>query len=433
MQIRSQVEPYLIVIDDEPAVRNFAASIAALVGFTTDTAATSVAFVDLLEKRVPSVIILNLNMPGTDGIQMMSDLATRGINAKIVVMSSTDMKILEAARELASHQGLSVEAIFQKPIQKLALSEVLTRLYAECEPFSPAMLKACLAEGLLDVFYQPKVSLATYDVIGSEALLRCKDRAGRPVPVDLVIETAETSGLIDDITLWVFQQAVAQRASWSRHGLDLSVAVNLSARTSLGPDIPGLFISMCERHEVSPQSIIIEITETAAMDARMISTETLLRLRLNGFRLSVDDFGTGHSSLLRLKQLPMTEIKVDKSFVTNICSSRDDAAITKAIIGLAQNLELHCVIEGAESRDALNYAEALGCNDAQGFFISRPIPSSEMPSFIKSWQRKKMDSKSKVFANEAMPRASLSVTSPLLPANDSDISISTAVSEAPQV
>jgi EAL domain-containing protein (putative c-di-GMP-specific phosphodiesterase class I) len=125
------------------------------------------------------------------------------------------------------------------------------------------------------------------------------------------------------------------------------------------------------------------------MDDELVSRETLVRLRLKGFKLSVDDFGTGYSSLLRLKQLPFTEIKIDKSFVTNLHGSRDDAAITKAIIQLARSLDLRCVIEGAETQQAIDYAARLGCDEAQGYFISKPIASAQLDAFMKTWQWRK--------------------------------------------
>jgi EAL domain-containing protein (putative c-di-GMP-specific phosphodiesterase class I) len=125
------------------------------------------------------------------------------------------------------------------------------------------------------------------------------------------------------------------------------------------------------------------------MDDALVSTETLVRLRLKGFKLSVDDFGTGYSSLLRLKQLPFTEIKIDKSFVANVHGSRDDAAITKAIIQLARSLDLRCVIEGAETQQAIDYAAGLGCDEAQGYFISKPLASAQLEAFLKTWQWRK--------------------------------------------
>ncbi len=237
--------------------------------------------------------------------------------------------------------------------------------------------------------YQPKISLATHEVIGCEALLRCNDSAGRSVSPEFVIAVAEDDSMIDELSIWIFQEAVAQRRGWSDQGIDLEVAINLSARSSNNPALPSIFASICANSNVPPEMVTLELTEAAAMDDDLVSKEMLVRLRLKGFKLSVDDFGTGYSSLLRLKQLPFTEIKVDKSFVMGLDRSRDDAAIMKAIIQLANSLDLHSVIEGAESQHALDYAASLGCSEAQGYFVSRPIPATEMGTFLKTWQWRK--------------------------------------------
>ena len=389
MPIVSGASPQLFVVDDEQGIRDYVSVVATRVGFIPNAAKDGQELVALLDQKTPAVLVLDLNMGETDGIQILSLLASRSVTAKIVIFSGSDIRVLETARQLGEQRGLSVAAVLQKPPQKAELLNVLQKLYADIEPFSAAMLRRCLDENLLTLHFQPKISLTTFEVLGCEALLRCQDRAARSVAPETVIRLAEDSGLIDEVSVWVFRNAIAQCRHWRNLGIDLSMAINLSAHSSRNPELPSLFAAICTENNVPTDAVTIELTESAAMDDELVSKETLIRLRVKGFKLSVDDFGTGYSSLLRLKQLPFTEVKVDKSFVMNLHGSRDDAAITKAIIQLAHSLDLHSVIEGAETQQALDYAAAFGCHEAQGFFISKPVIGEEIASFIKTWQWRK--------------------------------------------
>lgn len=381
--------PQLFVVDDEPGICQFVAAVGTQAGFLSRTAASAKDLLVLLGESLPAVIVLDLNMAETDGVQILAELANRQLAAKIIIFSGSDVRVLESVRQLAEQQGLTIAAILQKPVRKAQLFDIFQRIYQENEPFSVATLRGCLEQNLLSLHFQPKISLATFDVIGCEALLRCRDNAGRPIAPEVVVTTAEESGMIDELSIWTFREAIGHRARWSDLGLDLSVAINLSARSAGNPELPSLFAAICAEKQVAPDSITIELTESAAMDDALVSTETLVRLRLKGFKLSVDDFGTGYSSLLRLKQLPFTEIKIDKSFVANVHGSRDDAAITKAIIHLARSLDLRCVIEGAETQQAIDYAAGLGCDEAQGYFVSKPLANAQLEAFLKTWQWRK--------------------------------------------
>lgn len=400
MQAGNSGNPQLFVVDDEQGIRDYVATVATQAGFDVQGAADSRELFALLDQATPSVIVLDLNMADTDGIQILSDLAARRLAMKIVIFSGSDLRVLETARQLGEQQGLVIAAALQKPIRKAELLDVFQQIYAENEPFSASMLRRCLDEKLLKLAFQPKISLATYDVVGCEALLRCEDRAGRPVSPEIAIGVAEAAGMIDEVSAWVFRETLWQCRCWRELGLDLSMAINLSPHSSRNPDLPGLFASICTEHQVPTEAITIELTESAAMDDALVSKETLIRLRVKGFKLSVDDFGTGYSSLLRLKQLPFTEIKVDKSFVMNLQNSRDDTTITSAIIRLAQNLDLHCVVEGVENQQAMEFAATLGCDEAQGYFVSKPVAGNDIQTFIKTWQ----------WRRNAMPRRAIEMT-----------------------
>lgn len=398
MQAPGQIAPLTIVVDDEPSIREFVKTVAEQAGFAVEMAADGRELLAMLSDRSPSVIILDLNMSDTDGVQVMRELAARHLKSKIVIFSGSDVRVLETSSEIARQRGLTISAVLQKPVRKVELLNILRQINLESELFSSTTLRSCLDENLITLHYQPKISLPSLEAVGCEALLRCQDPAGRAVPPETVIAVAEKAGMIDEVTEWVFRHAMEQRRHWSEQGLDLGIAVNLSARCSFNQDLPELFVDCCNKNNVPMEAVTIELTETAVMNDQLLAMETMVRLRLKGFDLSIDDFGAGYSSLLRLKQMPFTEMKVDKSFVTALHDSRDNAVIVKAIIQLARSLEMRCVVEGVEDQAALDFASGFGCDAAQGYFIARPMPATEIAGFIKSWQWRKNAARTKTNA-----------------------------------
>jgi EAL domain-containing protein (putative c-di-GMP-specific phosphodiesterase class I) len=387
-------QPLAIVVDDEPAIRNIVGMIAQEAGFDTLVAESGAALLNILgdgksSEKVPhhpAVILLDLQMPGTDGVQVMTALAERAYSSRIVLLSGTDMRVIELARENARQRGLTITAVVQKPFRRAELLAILDRIAAENETFSAKMLASCLESNTVALHYQPKIALATNEVAAVEALLRCKDSAGRLVSPENVVAIAEQAGMIDALSEYIFRQAVHQRRVWSEAGWELGIAVNLSACCSFDSGLPDMLAGICDAENVPTSAITLELTEGAVMNDRLLAAETLLRLRLKGFKLSIDDFGVGYSSLVRLKQLPFTEVKVDKSFVMGLQQSRDNAAIVRAIVQLAHALDMQAVAEGIEDAVAFDFVASLGCDTAQGYHIARPMPAAEFGEFSLTWK-----------------------------------------------
>jgi EAL domain-containing protein (putative c-di-GMP-specific phosphodiesterase class I)/ActR/RegA family two-component response regulator len=385
MQSTPESRPLAIIVDDEAGIRRFVRLAAEEAGFDVTEAENGDDLLKTLSHCAPALIVLDLQMSSTDGVETLRELAERKVTAKIILFSGMDIRTLESARDIAQRRGIDISAILQKPVRRDALIQKFKQINLESQSFTPATLRKCLDQQLIAVHYQPKLSLETLEIVGMEALLRCRDEIGRVIPPEKVVETAEAASMIDDLTERVFRLALQQRQMWSQSGVDLDMAINVSPRCSFDRRFPELLADLCTEANVPTNSVTIELTETAVMDDDILGTEALLRLRLKGFRLSIDDFGTGYSSLLRLKQLPFSEIKVDKSFVMDLAGSRDNEVIVKTIIQLAQGMDLHCVVEGVETEAALRYAARLGCNDAQGYFIARPMPGPDMLGFLKAW------------------------------------------------
>jgi diguanylate cyclase (GGDEF)-like protein len=243
-----------------------------------------------------------------------------------------------------------------------------------------AGLRAAVDAGELTVVYQPKVDPRTGRVLGAEALTRWQFQ-GRPVPPDEFIPLAERSGLIEPLTRHVLDTALAECATWRAAGHPLTVAVNLSPGMVADPRLTGEVEDALRRHGLPAPALTLEITENGIMADPTNARITLDALAGLGVKLSIDDFGTGHSSLGRLAHLPIHEVKIDKSFVRHIVTDRNRRAVTDAALQLARALDLTVVAEGVEAQDELDYLRGHGCDAIQGYLISKPLP----PAAFRAW------------------------------------------------
>jgi diguanylate cyclase (GGDEF)-like protein len=245
-------------------------------------------------------------------------------------------------------------------------------------------LRSAIEQHELTLHYQPKVNFATNRVVGVEALARWEHpRRGAISPVEF-IELAEQSGLINALTFYVLDRALEQMNEWLGKGLDLAVSVNLSLQSLLDLQLPTVVAEMLKKWNVPPANLILEITESCMMSDPTRTMAILNKLNDMGVRLSIDDFGTGYSSLSYLKRLPVTELKIDKSFVMDMLADDSNAVIVRSTIDLGRNLGLAVVAEGVASDEIYETLIGLGCSIAQGFHISRPIPAPEIEAWLKS-------------------------------------------------
>jgi EAL domain-containing protein (putative c-di-GMP-specific phosphodiesterase class I) len=247
-------------------------------------------------------------------------------------------------------------------------------------------LRQAVEHDQLTLYYQPKVDLATQRVKYVEALVRWDHPTRGFVAPDQFIPFAEQTGYIKTISRWVADKAIGQCAAWSKRGIDLAVSVNVSARELIQSTLPEIFQSLLDKHGVAPESIWIEITESAIMDDPNHAIETLDRLHALGIRLSIDDFGTGYSSLSYLKRMPVDELKIDKSFVMGMALHKDDETIVRSTIDLGHNMGLKVVAEGVETEEMLERLKTLRCDLAQGYHLSRPLPPAKLEAWLEAWQ-----------------------------------------------
>lgn len=381
----------LLVLDDDPAVARTIGFVAESQGLAVQCHTEACAFLAAVAENEPGYVALDLIMPGMDGVEVLRRLAGTRCASGIILTSGMGERVLESARQTARERGLDILGVLPKPFKPQLLRELLGRVpRGQGAPPPPAGTEAalCAAElgealdaGQISIVAQPKLDLATRAVVGAEALARWKHPTRGFVRPDHFVALAEATGQMDRLTEVVLDQALAwfSRSPLRQRG---SLAVNLSTSCLADVGLADRVQSACRDYAVPAERLVLEITESSAMDRTADTFDTLTRLRLKGFHLSVDDFGTGYSSLAQLARLPLSEIKIDKSFVIALPTSRDARKIVDAILHLAQGMGLACVAEGVEDGDVLETLAGLGCQQAQGYFISRPMPGAEFDAWL---------------------------------------------------
>ncbi len=241
-------------------------------------------------------------------------------------------------------------------------------------------LLTAIDQNHLTLVYQPKVDMATRSVKSLEALVRWTHPQLGPVPPAEFVPLAESTGGSRRLTNWVLAAAVRQMGEWRRAGLELDLAVNLSAPDILDPDLGDVILQLLREHRVESTALLLEITESAVMRDPQVAVRNMQLLRIAGVRFSIDDFGTGHSSLSQLSVLPVDELKIDRSFIAQAASGA--LTILTSTIELGHSMGLKVVAEGVEEPAAWNLLRRLGCDFAQGYLISRPLPAAQVPAFI---------------------------------------------------
>lgn len=245
-------------------------------------------------------------------------------------------------------------------------------------------LRSAINNDQLILHFQPKIDIRQHTHIGYEALLRWEHPQRGLVPPDDFIPYAEITDLIHPLTLWVLENSLIQSAEWSKQGLIHHISINLSARNLLDDSLPNQLALLLKAYDVEPSSIELEITESALMTEPESALLNLNQLHELGVQISIDDFGTGYSSLSYLRQMPIHKLKIDKTFVLDMDSNHGDRVIVESTINLAHNLGLKVVAEGVENKEVLALLGDLGCDEAQGYYISRP----QIPTKLEAWTLK---------------------------------------------
>jgi EAL domain-containing protein (putative c-di-GMP-specific phosphodiesterase class I)/FixJ family two-component response regulator len=351
----------------------------------------------------PELLIVDLEMPGMDGVELIQQLHQRRFSVPLIVASGRESTLIHSVEGMARNLGLTVLGGLRKPLSAAPLLAVLQRFCqgaggtaapaapvaaAAAQPIDRAMLVQAIAVGQIGVHYQPKVDIGTGIVRGVEALARWQLPDLGFVRPDRFVALAEAEGLIHALTLSVTAQALAQAATWNARGLQLSMAINVAPRLLDGSALVDELLGLVAQHGLRAEQVVLEITESSLVDCMGAALGVLARLRLKGFGLSIDDYGTGFSSMQQLARIPFTELKIDRSFVHGAHQRNNLRVILQSALDMARQLGLRTVAEGVETLEDWRLLQDCGCSVAQGYLIARPMPAAELPAWIRHHKRR---------------------------------------------
>ncbi|WP_413206583.1 EAL domain-containing protein [Rhodospirillum sp. A1_3_36] len=379
----SSFNPVALLIDDDAEIRGFIKAIVTPLNFDAEELSGFGALRDRGSLSDVDIIFLDLSLDDGDGVEVLRWLAEEGCKAGVALVSSFDERLLGTALKVGQSYGLTMLGGLRKPVKPREVRDLIANRPAMERDVDADELARGIEAKELVFYYQPKVDIDSGRVTSAEALVRWNHARRGVVFPDNFIGLAESSGLMPPMTDLLLDQALVDRMTWGKEGFTPSVAVNLSASALVDLDFPNRIGDKLRKYGVPADAVILEVTEATAMRDTRTSMDVLTRLRIKGCGVSIDDFGTGYSSLAELHRLPFSELKIDRSFVMGIHQDRDSRVIVDAIIKMAHALDLKVVAEGVETEEHLRILGELGCDIAQGYLFSRPVPLDKFITFLR--------------------------------------------------
>jgi|MDSY01.2.fsa_nt_gb EAL domain-containing protein (putative c-di-GMP-specific phosphodiesterase class I)/ActR/RegA family two-component response regulator len=343
-------------------------------------------------------IIIDLLMPEFDGLQILRFLKEIDYRGDISVTSGQDQSLLDSAKEICQLHKLSFHSVLKKPFdlstldtitKKKCVEQIKNNKIAPTEPSDSELttaLKTAIDSQCLDVYFQPKVNMSNSLITGFEALARWSLN-GKFIPPTRFIPLAESTGLINKLTQVIVEKSLKHFARIQAHHSKPSLSINFSALELNTSNLPDLLKSKIDQYQVASERITLEITETVFLEKNTLSLEVLTRLRLMGFKLSIDDFGAGYSSVNMLQNGPFTELKIDRAFVSTIHCNEQSRIIVQSIVEMAKRLELSVVAEGIEDKITQDGLTKMNCLIGQGYFFSKPMPAHLVNDWLTNWYK----------------------------------------------
>ena len=386
----------ILVIDDEIDVGEFVSAAADAMGFECIATTDAKAFLDVLAPDT-DLFLLDIMMPEMDGVELLRLLSQQKCKAGIVLMSGVGKRTMETAGQLAEVLGLSIVAHLQKPFRLAELEAVLERhakpralplvKHTPIAVFQHEELVRAIERNEFVVYYQPQIDIATGRVVGVEALVRWQHPERGLVFPDNFIARMEELGLIDDLGWIVAERGMSEVAQFANgDSIAPMLSLNASVYSLHNLKFPDLLVSLAEKHAISPSNIMVEITETGLIKELSTALDILTRLRMKQVKLSIDDFGTGYAMMQQLKNIPATELKIDKSFVQDMQNNGQDRIMIQKTIEMGHELGMHVIAEGVETKEQLDLLRLDGCDSVQGYHFSRPLPAKDLVSWLHTYR-----------------------------------------------
>ena len=339
------------------------------------------------------IIICDLEMPNMDGMEFIRHVGNAGAPVSIILTSGMERNVISSVETMTRAYGINLLGAIEKPATPQKLRDLIKR-HGQNAPRAATGPKidipeqeivAALKQRQFEPYFQPKVELQTGNVVGAESLARWRHPQRGILAPGEFIKLIGQKGLMDELTWAMLEKSAIACVAWHRQGWPLTVSVNLSLTSLEDPACADRITQTVEKRGLAPRHMTLEITESAAMTNVAPCLEGLARLRMKGFGLSIDDYGTGYSSMQQLGRIPFTELKIDQSFVTDCAAHPQHRVILESSIDMARKLGLKTVAEGVETRGDWNLLKELGCGIAQGYFIARPMSAADFLEWVPEW------------------------------------------------
>ena len=384
----------ILVIDDDHDSGQFVIDAAEAKGIECIATATAGDFLEHLSADT-TLIFLDIVMPEIDGIELLRMLGQAGCTAGIVLMSGADNRVMETAREWAETIGLPIIGHLQKPFRLTELETIFEtsralQVSATVDQTPRRMIEPGDIQGAIErdefvLHYQPKIGLATGSIVGLEALVRWQHpERGLLFPDDFIRRTEEL-GLINQLGWIVVNRGLSDLRGFAiAADTSLTLSVNTSTFSLQDPGFSDMLLSLLQKYGIASHNLIFEITESGLIRKLSNTLDDLAKLRVEQVQLSIDNFGTGHSTTQQLRAIPATELKIDKSSVQNIHTNDRDCVLVQRTIEIGHILGMKVVAEGVETAEQLAFLLSNGCDIVQGYLFSRPLPAEELLKWLKN-------------------------------------------------
>ena len=384
----------ILVIDDDHDSGQFVIDAAEAKGIECIATATAGDFLEHLSADT-TLIFLDIVMPEIDGIELLRMLGQAGCTAGIVLMSGADNRVMETAREWAETIGLPIIGHLQKPFRLTELETIFEtsrelQVSATVDQTPRRMIEPGDIQGAIErdefvLHYQPKIGLATGSIVGLEALVRWQHpERGLLFPDDFIRRTEEL-GLINQLGWIVVNRGLSDLRDFAiAADTSLTLSVNTSTFSLQDPGFSDMLLSLLQKYGIASHNLIFEITESGLIRKLSNTLDDLAKLRVEQVQLSIDNFGTGHSTTQQLRAIPATELKIDKSSVQNIHTNDRDCVLVQRTIEIGHILGMKVVAEGVETAEQLAFLLSNGCDIVQGYLFSRPLPAEELLKWLKN-------------------------------------------------
>jgi EAL domain-containing protein (putative c-di-GMP-specific phosphodiesterase class I)/AmiR/NasT family two-component response regulator len=385
-----------LVVEDHGFQRWMLASVLETLGatqvFPAPDGAAALALLAELDPPV-DIVITDLSMPGMDGMEFIRHLGENWRHVSLILVSGLDPQLISSVGTMARAYGVKLLGAIEKPVTAKKLQDAVSLHSIADAPleraslaFSPAEVAKGIERGEFEAFFQPKVDMGSRRLIGAEAYARWRHPQKGIVGPGAFIGLLESNGLIEQLTWTMLRSATRHCQLWQKAGSDATVSVNLSPALLSDVTAAARMLAVVESEGVGPERVIFEVTESVAASDPGHALENLSRLRMMGFGLSIDDYGTGYSSMQLLSRVPFTELKIDQSFVKGALTEPSSRAVLESSLEMSRKLGIAAVAEGIETQAQWDLLRGLGCPLAQGYFIARPMDAGEFLDWVRRYR-----------------------------------------------